>query len=254
MPRARTAGWCRCHRRRRPWRRSRPRAKPAALSRSLRAWFAPGRPEHRTATTVCPAAAGKDFIHVWRIFLIAPDLVVVGQLVAGLDGADGLDEYASIIDQRLAMGIAGMVDEARIVATGTAAVDDDRAIDDKQESVIVVAGFVPITVISLPMRHAVAQILDDARPFANAAQCKHPAAVQARAAHLQHVRPSRNRRHEPRLSSRLSFGLTVLFACPAHNPRLSAWQLRIVPACKLPVGGLSSAPEHAMSKLPTLDL
>jgi hypothetical protein len=155
-----------------------------------------GRPQHRAATTRRTAAAGIDVIDIGRIGAIAPDLVVVGQLLTGLDGADGLDEDPPIVDHRLAIRIAAMVDETRIVAIG-AAVDDHGAVHDEQKCMIVADVFVPVALIGLTVRHAIAQVLDDARALADAAQGERAAAVNARAAHAHHPRSRRDRGHGP---------------------------------------------------------
>src|ERR1700722_3768297 len=191
MPRVRTAGWCRYHHRPRPWHQSRPHPTGAVVSRPLpgapqRARLAPGRPQHRAAAFPRAALAGEDFIDVGRIVAIASDLVVVGQLLARLNSADGLDEHAPVIDQRLAVRVAGMVDEARIIAID-AAVDHHAAIDDEQECVVVANVLVLVAPVSLAVRQPVAQVLDDTRALADAAQGKHTTAMHARAAHAHHA-------------------------------------------------------------------
>ena len=51
-----------------------------------------------------------------RVVRIAPDRIVVVQLLARLDRADRLDEHALVLDGALAVGIAGVIDESRLVA------------------------------------------------------------------------------------------------------------------------------------------
>jgi len=110
------------------------------------AWRAPGRgplrlgghsiePRQRCA----PQRQAKISSTRRRIGAIASDLVVVGYLLARPNGADGFDGKPAIIDQRLAVRIAGVVDEARLVAIG-AAIDHHAAVDDEQEGVIVADG------------------------------------------------------------------------------------------------------------------
>src|ERR1700722_8612626 len=198
MPRVRTAGWCRYHHRPRPWHQSRPPPTGAVVSRPLpgaprRARPAPRRPQHRAAALARAALAGEDFIDVGRIVTIASDLVVVGKLLARLNGADRLDEHAPVIDQRLAVRVAGMVDEARIVAID-AAVDHHAAIDDEQECVVVANVLVLVAPVGLAVRQPVAEVLDDARALADAAQGEDSAAMHARAAHAHHA----GSRHYPR--------------------------------------------------------
>src|ERR1700686_4019158 len=85
-----------------------------------------------------------------------------------------------------------MVDEAGVVAIG-AAVDHDVAVDDEQESVIVADVFMLVAQVGLPVRHAIAQVLDDPRALADAAQRKHAPAMNARTAHAHHPRSRRDR-------------------------------------------------------------
>ena len=82
---------------------------------------------------------------------------------------------SSITDSQL--GSQRMIDEARIVAVG-AAIDDDAAIDDEQKGVVVARVLVLVAPIGLAVRDAIAEILDDARALADAAQREHAAAVQ----------------------------------------------------------------------------
>ena len=70
-----------------------------------------------------------------------------------------------------------MIDEARVVAVG-AAVDDDAAIDDEQEGVVVARVLVLVAPVGLAMRDAIAEILDDAGALADAAQREYAAPVQ----------------------------------------------------------------------------
>src|ERR1700676_95872 len=214
MPRAHTADWCRCRRKPRPSRRLRPRTTGAESSRPLpgvcaaflgarcgsprsaplAAQLALGRPQHRAAALPGAAAAGKDLIDVRRIGAIAPDLIVVDDFLARLNGGEGPDENAPIPGQRLAVRIAGMVDEARIIAIG-AAVDHHAAVDDEQECVIVADVFMLVAQIGLPVRHPVAQVLDDSRALADSAHGEHAAAMNARAAHTHHCRSRLDRGH-----------------------------------------------------------
>src|ERR1700685_359395 len=85
-----------------------------------------------------------------------------------------------------------MIDIACIVA-GAAGIDDDGTIDDEQERVIVGNRPVLVAPIRLTVRYAIAQILDDAGAFADLAPRKYAASVQARTAHLDHVRSRSNR-------------------------------------------------------------
>src|ERR1700746_4060923 len=74
------------------------------------------RPQHAAAAALAAAAAGEDRIDIGRIVGLARDLVVVGELLARLDGAQCVDEHAAALDHRLAVRLTGMIDEARLVA------------------------------------------------------------------------------------------------------------------------------------------
>src|SRR5580698_2284704 len=93
------------------------------------------RLQHAAAAIRGTAPAGKDFVDVGRIVRIAPDGVVVAQLLARLDGANRLDEHAPLADGALAIRIAAMVDESRLIAVA-AGVDDQPGVDREQERVI----------------------------------------------------------------------------------------------------------------------
>ena len=72
--------------------------------------------EHGAAALRRAAAAGVDLVDVRRIVLVAADLVVVAQLFAGRDGAHGVDEHAAVLDDRGAVAVAVVIDEARVAA------------------------------------------------------------------------------------------------------------------------------------------
>ena len=67
---------------------------------------------------------------------IAPDLIVVGQLLARLDRADRLDEDPPLLDHCSRNSGRRMVDEARFVAVDPG-IDDGPRIDREQERVVV---------------------------------------------------------------------------------------------------------------------
>ena len=140
------------------------------LGRSL------GRVEHCAAALRTAATTREDLIDVVGVVLLAADLVVVAELLALGDLTGRLDEHASLLDHGLAVAVAGVVDETRGVAAH-ARIDDDMSIDDEQEGVVVVRVVVLVTVIGFLVRDAVAEILDDARPFGDAARGEHALAV-----------------------------------------------------------------------------
>ncbi len=95
--------------------------------------------EHRAATALRTAAAGVQR-ELCRIVGGFPrELIVVPQLFARLDGADRIDEHATALDHRLAIRIAAVIDEARIVAADTGIDDGARACDEQERVPVVVA-------------------------------------------------------------------------------------------------------------------
>src|SRR6185312_14692634 len=91
-----------------------------------------GRPEHGAAALREAAAAGEYLVYARRIVLFALYLIVVGHLLARRDRARGLDEHPPLLDHRLAVGVAGVIEEAGIVAVD-AGIDDGSRIDDEEE-------------------------------------------------------------------------------------------------------------------------
>ncbi len=110
------------------------------------------------------AAARVNFVNVRGIVFLAADLVVVTEFLTGRDVAGGIDEYAPVFDHRLAVALALVIDETRIVATD-ARVDHGLLVDDEQERVIVVLVMIFVARIGRGVRHAVAEVLDDPRAF-----------------------------------------------------------------------------------------
>ena len=110
-----------------------------------------------------------------------------------MNRAQRLDEDAPLIDQRLAVWVAGVIDEARLVSVRSR-IDDGLSIDDEQKRMCVIRTFVLIAAVRLPMRDAFAEILNDARAFADAPAGEHPAAVHPREAYREHARLARDQR------------------------------------------------------------
>src|SRR5205085_11203961 len=107
-------------------------------------WRGPRRPQHAAAAALDAAAAREDGVDVGWVVRFALDLVIVGELLARLDGAERVDVHALILDHRLAVRLARMVHEARLVAIDTG-VDHGALIDDEQEGVAVACVLVIVT-------------------------------------------------------------------------------------------------------------
>jgi len=74
--------------------------------------------------------------------------VVVRQLLARGDIADGLDPDPAVVDHRIAVGIARVIYESRIVATH-GGVDDDIIVDRKKISMVTLSRVVRVPLIRL---------------------------------------------------------------------------------------------------------
>ncbi len=118
--------------------------------------------QHGPATSFSAATACivGQFIRVVGAF--PGELIVVPQFVAWFDIPNRFDEHAAAFDHRFAIGSAAVVDVAGFVAVD-AGVDHRPIAGDEQEGVAVVLPFLIVAPIRLRVRHAFAQVLDDAR-------------------------------------------------------------------------------------------
>src|SRR6185437_3527826 len=128
-----------------------------------------------------------------RVVVLTLDLVVVGHLLAGLYRAGGLDEHPPLLDHRLAVGVAGVIEESRVIAVDTG-IDDGPRVDDEEEGMSVVRILALVAPVGLRVRHALAEILDDAGALADAAQGEGAQSVYLGVSNLEqrlarHVRP-----------------------------------------------------------------
>src|SRR4051794_40667836 len=71
--------------------------------------------EDRPATRARAAVAGKPSLRRWCVPFLENVSVVVRQFLPGSDVANCLDPDATIVDHRIAVGIARMIDESRLV-------------------------------------------------------------------------------------------------------------------------------------------
>src|SRR5688572_28229966 len=84
--------------------------------------------QHRAATTRRAAAAGKATLSGGSVSLLQDHGIVVGQLLTRLDVPDGLDPDPAVLDDRVAVGIARVVDPTGVVAVD-GGIDDDIVVD-----------------------------------------------------------------------------------------------------------------------------
>jgi hypothetical protein len=135
------------------------------------------------AATACCRGGGEDGVDIGRVVRLTLDLIVVSELLARLDRAQCFDEHPTALDHRLAVRVAGVIDEARLVAID-ACIDDGALIHDEQKSVGVAGILVLVAAVGLGVRDALAHVLDDARALADTARGEHTQPVQRRRAHL----------------------------------------------------------------------
>ena len=133
----------------RPWRRS--RRSDARLLRS-----SAGAPQRLGASIVprqrgAPQRQAYSLLQLRRVALVDHQAVVVEQLFAGRDVAQGLDEDAAVVLVGLAVGLAGVVDPARRVAADLG-VDDMLVVDVEVEGVVRVARVVRVAAQRLASR------------------------------------------------------------------------------------------------------
>jgi hypothetical protein len=148
--------------------------------------------EHGSAALARTAAARIERKLLGIVRALPGQRIVVTELVAGLDVADRIDEYAAAFDHALAIRRTAVIDEARLVAVD-ARIDDRAVARDEQEGVPVVIALEFVATIRLGVRHPFAEVLDDARALADRARRIDPAPVNARIAYFEQRRRVRLR-------------------------------------------------------------
>src|SRR6185312_6564880 len=123
--------------------------------------------EQRADAVRCAAQALPQLLQARGVRHVEDDAVVVGELLAGLDGADRLDQH--LVVARIAVGAflhhratvrrAAVVDPARAVAVAVG-VDDVVVVEREQEGVAGLAA-VAVHVVGLGVGHQRALVLDD---------------------------------------------------------------------------------------------
>src|SRR5580698_3977250 len=161
------------------WFMSAARAPGRAAARGARR-----RPHHGAAAAPVAAAAGEDHVDVGRIVGLALDLVVVGELLPGGDGSDRVDEHPRFLDHRLAVRLAAVIDETRIVPVD-AGVDHRFVVGDEQEGVVVAVLLALVAAVGLGVRDTLSEVLDHAGALRYRPQREHAEPVQRRGPHLE---------------------------------------------------------------------
>src|SRR5271154_1816905 len=148
------------------------------------AGFYPARHQHAAAATERSAMAGKHLIDICGIIGIALDLIIVGEFLAGPDGAQSLDENTPVGIDGLAIRLAAMIHKTRLVAVD-AGIDDRFSIHREQKCVAIIRILVSIATIRLGRAHPIAEIFDDGHALADLPQRKHAMAVNTRVTNLE---------------------------------------------------------------------
>lgn len=138
-----------------------------------------GSPTARSA-----APANVKFLQLGVVVPGALVLIVVGELAPRFDPAPGVDEDLLPGNDCLAVGIAGVIDEARIPSTDRwRSVDHGSLIERKEKGVVALHLRVVVSAIGFVVVDPLSSVLEDPRSFADVAGRKNSSAVDAGSAH-----------------------------------------------------------------------
>jgi hypothetical protein len=112
--------------------------------------------------------------------------VVVRELFARLDVANGLDPNATVVDHGVAIRIARVIDESRLVAVD-GGVDHDVVVDREQERVMSFAVDVGISRVGFGGREPLTRVFDETRPRGNSARSECTEPLNRRRANLEWI-------------------------------------------------------------------
>ena len=112
--------------------------------------------------------------------------VVVRELFARFDVANGLDPDATVVDRRVAIRIARVIDESRLVAAD-GGIDHDVIVDREQERVMTFAVDVGISCVGFGGREPLTRVFDETRPRGNSARSECAEPLNRRRANLEWV-------------------------------------------------------------------
>jgi hypothetical protein len=134
------------------------------------------------------AAALVFLLQLGRVALVDDQAVVVEQLFAGLEIAQGLDEDTALFFVGLAVGLAGVVDPARGIAADLGVDDVAAVVQAEVEGVVGVGGVVRMAAQRLGPGDDLAGVFDDAFARGDGLERKHALAMHAALAHLDAAR------------------------------------------------------------------
>ena len=139
---------------------------------------------HDAAAAVGRAALAE--IESFQLFVVLAGslvLIVVRELFPGLDGTLGVDVDSLAANYRFAIGVAGVVDVARVTSTGgDGAVDHRFLVEGEEEGVMALHSGVVIAPIRLPVADSLTLVLDNSSALSNATRSKHATSMNVRAA------------------------------------------------------------------------
>jgi hypothetical protein len=115
--------------------------------------------------------------------LVEDERVVVTELLSWTNVTDRLDPDAAIVDHRVAIRVAAVVDPARLVAVD-GRVDDDIIIDGKEKRVLR-AWHLGISGVRLGRGKALSGVFDESSPGRNRSRGKSAQAVDTRIPDLE---------------------------------------------------------------------
>lgn len=114
----------------------------------------------------CAAVARKTTLGRGRVTLLENVGIIVSQFFSRCDIPNSLDPDSLFFHDRIAIGIAGMIDEARLIPINCR-IDHYIVIDGKQIRMMSRIEIVGIATICLLWSETLTRILDDARACAN---------------------------------------------------------------------------------------
>lgn len=97
--------------------------------------------------------------------------VVIRQLFAGSDVPNRIDPDSPILDDRVAVGITGVVDESCIVSIHRG-IDDDIIVDGEEISMMPLLRIIRISLVRLLWSETLAGVFDQARARRDRTNCK----------------------------------------------------------------------------------
>jgi hypothetical protein len=140
------------------------------------------RQQHCAATLGRTTATRPNHINIRRIGRVTLDEIVVTKLIAFLDVPNGFNKNPPVVNDRLAIRIAGMIDVAHVATTHTA-VNDNAIIDCEQEGVIVIVRLVRIAAISLSVRDTIPYVFANTGAFFDITKGKYTRTMDFGSAH-----------------------------------------------------------------------